>query len=95
MANDIVINGLIYFDMADSELPKLLELLYSNADLRMDCKQCGTTIIPQCRSYHSNTGETEFKINCVQCGKEMTVRMYGRYGFILPTDQEFYKSQKD
>ena len=89
--NDIVINGLIQFDMDDVGLEKLLTFLYGMATLRMDCKNCGTTIIPQARSYYMNTGKQEFKVECIKCGKTSTVRMYGRYGFIIPTDDEFYK----
>jgi ribosomal protein S27E len=89
--NSVVINDLISFDIGDVELEKLLSFLYSQAELRMNCRNCGMTIIPQCRSHHSNTGETEFKVVCIGCGKSSTVRMYGKYGFIIPTDDEFYK----
>jgi len=93
--NEVVINGLIYFDLGDVELEKLLHGLHAlKAPLRMDCTQCGTTIVPQCRAHYSNTGESEFKIGCVQCGKIHTVRMFEKWGFILPTDDEFYKKEK-
>jgi len=93
-SNDVVINGLIQFEVGDVALEKLLELLYRNGTLVMDCKNCGTTIIPQARSYHNTTGAEEFSVNCVNCGKSIRVRMYGKYGFILPTDDEFYKSTR-
>lgn len=92
--NDVVINGLISFEVDDSGLEKLLSFLSGNAILRMDCRNCGTTIIPQARSYHSETGLEEFKVNCISCGNSISVRMYGKYGFILPTDDEFYKGIK-
>uniref|UniRef100_A0A6M3Y142 Uncharacterized protein n=1 Tax=viral metagenome TaxID=1070528 RepID=A0A6M3Y142_9ZZZZ len=91
--NDVVINDLIHFELGDTEMVKLLGFLYSNAVLVMDCGGCGTTIIPQARSQHSNTGKEEFKVSCVNCGRSSTVRMFGKYGFILPTDDEFYKGK--
>ena len=92
--NDIVINGLIKFEMGDVEMEKFLDILYANASLVMNCGNCGTTIIPQCRSYHSVTKQEEFKVVCIGCGKSIQVRMFGRYGFVLPTDDEFYKGSK-
>ena len=90
--NDIVINGLIKFEMGDIEMEKFLDILYVNASLVMNCGNCGTTIIPQCRSYHSATKQEEFKVVCIGCGKSQAVRMFGRYGFLLPEDDEHYKS---
>ena len=93
--NDVVINGLIHFDLDDAELEKMLQFLYAiKAPLRMDCKQCGTTIIPQCRAYYEATRKEEFTVDCIGCGRSHRVRLYGTYGFILPTDDEFYKEQK-
>jgi len=92
-SNDVVINGLIRFDLGDVEMEKLLGFLYANATLIMNCRNCGTTIIPQARSQHSITGKEEFKVSCIGCGRSITVRMYGKYGFILPTDDEFYKGE--
>jgi len=94
-SSDIVINGLIHFDIGDTEMVKLLEFLYSNAVLVMDCGGCGTTIIPQARSQHSVTGKEEFKVSCINCGRSSRVRMYKSWGFILPSDDEFYKGQKE
>ena len=93
--SDVVINNLIHFDVEDTELEKLLLFLYAKGLLRMDCTQCGTTIVPQCRNKHTITGESEFKINCVNCSKVLAVRMYGSYGFILPTDDEFYAAEEE
>lgn len=93
--NDVVINGLIKFEMGDVEMEKFLDILYVNASLIMDCWNCGTTIIPQCRSQHSATKQEEFSVNCVNCGKSIQVRVFGKYGFILPSDDEHYKAQKD
>ena len=92
--NDVMINGLIKFEMGDVEMEKFLGILYSQASLVMNCSNCGTTIIPQCRSYFNATKQEEFKVNCVGCGKSIAVKMFGRYGFILPTDDEFYKGSK-
>ena len=92
--NDVVINGLITFEVGDVELEKLIAFLSVHGTLRMDCRNCGMSIIPQARSFHSQTGKEEFKVNCVGCGNSITVRMYGKYGFILPTDDEFYKGIK-
>ena len=89
--NDVVINGLIKFEVGDTELEKVLGFLYKNGSLQMDCGWCGTTIIPQCRAYQANTGKTEFDVKCINCGRSIKVRMYGSYGFVLPTDDEFYK----
>ena len=91
MTNKVVINELIYFELEDVELRKLFEFLNAvGCSLRMDCYKCGTTILPQVRRHFAETGEEEFKVNCVNCGNVATVRMYRDYGFILPTDDEFY-----
>lgn len=92
-SNDVVINDLIQFELGDVELEKLLEFLYRNGSLIMNCLNCGLTIIPQARNYHSTTHQEEFNVDCVGCGRTMRVRMYGKYGFILPTDDEFYKGR--
>jgi ribosomal protein S27E len=92
--NDVVINDLITFEVGDPELEALLSFLGEHGTLRMDCRNCGTTIIPQARAQHSQTGLEEFKVDCIGCGNSITVRMYGKYGFILPTDDEFYKGIK-
>lgn len=92
--NDLVINGLITFEVGDVELEALISFLEQHGTLRMDCRNCGTTIIPQARAQHASTGQEEFRVNCVGCGHSATVRMYGKYGFILPTDDEFYKGIK-
>ena len=92
--NDVVINGLIKFEMGDVEMEKFLDILYVQASLVMECSNCGTTIIPQCRSYFNATKQEEFKVNCVRCNQSHTVRMFGRYGFILPVDDEHFKSEK-
>jgi len=89
--NKVVINDSIQFEMGDVEMESFLRILQRDASLVMNCIDCGTTIIPQSRSYCAKTGKEEFKVNCVQCNKTHTVRMYGGYGFILPTDDEFYK----
>jgi len=90
--NTVEINGLIRFSMGDTEMERFLRVLQQDARLIMDCSQCGTTLVPQCRSHHAHTKETEFRVSCVSCGRSHTVRMYGSYGFILPTDDEFYRS---
>ena len=90
--NDVMINGLIKFDIDDDGLVILLEFLYTNAVLRIDCGGCGLTIIPQARSAAA-AGSNEVDVICVGCGKLTKVRMYGSYGFILPTDDEFYKGR--
>ena len=92
--NDLVINGLITFELGDPELEALISFLEKHGTLIMNCRNCGMTIIPQARAYHSSTGKEEFKVNCIGCGNSITVRMYGKYGFILPTDDEFYKGIK-
>lgn len=94
-SSKVVVNDLIHFELEDIELRKLLEFLHlTGCALRMDCKNCGTTVLPQARRYFSETGAEEFKVNCVGCGKEITVRMYRDYGFVIPTDDEFYKASE-
>ena len=95
MANDIVVNGLIHFDMGDVEMEKFLAILGAEGRLVVDCPNCGTTLLPQARRQHAATLETEFRVSCVHCERVYSVRMYGSgYGFVLPTDDEFFRSGK-
>lgn len=93
--NKVMVNDLIHFELEDAELRKLFEFFSENkCMLRMDCPQCGTTIVPQAKRYFIEKFDEEFNVSCINCGLISKVRMYKDYGFVLPTDDEFYKSGK-
>ena len=79
----IEINGKIKFLLEDEELGQVLALLNRSGRLLLDCPNCGTTVIPQARSLFNSTGNHELKVSCVHCGKNVLVRMYPNYGFVV------------
>lgn len=83
-SNNVVINDIIKFEIDDVGMEGLLSFMAMNGQLVMNCPQCGLTVIPQVKSQFSATGKNEFKISCVGCSHSMVVRMYGKYGFVMP-----------
>lgn len=85
-SNTVSINSKIDFSIDDGGMNRLIVLLNSAGSLVMNCSWCGLTVLPQVRSYYSNTLKEEFGVKCVGCGKMVKVRYYGKYGFILSDD---------
>ena len=92
MASNMVrINDMIKFKVDDSVMAQLIVLLSDSGSLLLDCPWCGLTVVPQARSQYSATGENEFKVSCVGCSRDVPVRMYNTYGFVVPSKDELDK----
>jgi len=82
-SNNVTINERIKFVVDDVGMDKLISLLSNSGTLILNCPWCGLTVLPQANSGFNENGLEEQKVLCVGCGKDVRVRTYGMYGFIL------------
>ena len=84
--NEVVINESIKFSMDDSLMEQMFKLLNTSGSLLLDCPWCGLTVVPQAKAAFFSSGKSELSVKCVGCGKNVNVRMFPKYGFVLDSD---------